>query len=374
MAKRHKSEKHAPSRSKGAKVKKATKTPPVPTADPKPAAEACTEVRFIEIVNWKKAQPKMKGNASWMKLYTSLLDNDAFCAMDDSARLLIIALWMYAARCGQYVFPADPKWLHRKIPLLNSVPDLEPLLEAEDIFGNPTPFVQYCDPPAAKKKRAAPKPAKDKSEKKQGEENRVEESRGEEKEKDLARKGVPSGNGREEEEEKRRVGTAQQNGADQSQSQSTPEQGTAEPAPADPTNPDALGRDKATSVAGPAPGSDNQPQPHRRRRKATSVPEYDKHDLRFGKRIFRALRLPLDPDDGAEGYSEVCSFASTWHKIRQQFSRAPPANNQLEMQLSNDQLGMRLLKEARSIAGRKSARNKSAVWNDSAPKIAASDK
>jgi len=107
---------------------------------------------YFEIINWKKAQPRMKGsNNDWLKLYTSLLEHDGFGSLDDSARMLIIALWLYAARSGLHIFPADPAWLAKKIPILNSKPDLGPLLDAKDCYGEPTPFIRYCKSPKAKK-------------------------------------------------------------------------------------------------------------------------------------------------------------------------------------------------------------------------------
>lgn len=141
-------------------------------------------IQFIEVVNWKKAQPRMKdGPNDWMKLYTSLLEHEGFASLDDSARLLLIGLWLYAARSGLHILPADPKWIARKIPMLNSVPDLEPLLKVTDIYGNPTPFIAYCDPPKAKKAKKAAKPNKPASVKKpksKKEKSRTEESREEE--------------------------------------------------------------------------------------------------------------------------------------------------------------------------------------------------
>jgi len=110
------------------------------------------ENRFFEIVNWKKAQPRMRGSGNdWLKLYTSLLEHDGFGGMDDSARMLIVALWLYAARSGLHIFPNDPEWLARKIPMLNSKPDLGPLLNAADCYGNPMPFIRYCPSPKNKK-------------------------------------------------------------------------------------------------------------------------------------------------------------------------------------------------------------------------------
>lgn len=336
---------------KQAKAGKA-ETEAEPTPPPAP--------RFIEIVNWKKAQPRMTGKKlPWLKLYTSLLDNDEFALLDDASRVLIIALWMYAMRTGQHVFPDDAKWLHRKIPMLNSEPDLQPLLDAVDIYGNPRPWVQYCDPPKPKTPRSR-KPVKTDAEKKQGEESRVEESRGEQT--TVARRGELSGRRERREEEKRRVGPDSETRSDQSQSQSTAAQSTADPTPADPTKPDALGQRKATQVAEPAPGSDNQPQARQRRHRGIYVAGYDRHDLTLGRRVFIALRLGGDPDHG-DGYSEVCSFAAVWHRIMQQLARAPPE--------VRDELGRRAIREAETIAKRRSARSKSKVWISNVRKIAA---
>ncbi len=108
--------------------------------------ETSDELQYFELVNWTKAQPNIPDrDAPWVKLYTSLLDNDAFGAMDDSARMLIVALWLYAGRSGRHVFPADPKWLRKKISMLNQDPDLTPLLEAKDAYGEPKPFVRIVD-------------------------------------------------------------------------------------------------------------------------------------------------------------------------------------------------------------------------------------
>lgn len=105
-----------------------------------------TETQYIEIVNWKRAQPNMpEGPAQWMKLYPSLLRNDGFAELDDASRVLLVCLWMLAAETGRHVLPADPKWLRRSIPILNSEPDLRPLLEAKNAYGEPTPFLRIVD-------------------------------------------------------------------------------------------------------------------------------------------------------------------------------------------------------------------------------------
>lgn len=104
------------------------------------------ETQFIEIVNWKRAQPTMpEGPAQWLKLYPSLLHHDGFAELDDGSRVLLVCLWMLAAETGRHVLPADPKWLRRSIPILNSEPDLRPLLEAKNAYGEPTPFLRIVD-------------------------------------------------------------------------------------------------------------------------------------------------------------------------------------------------------------------------------------
>jgi hypothetical protein len=91
------------------------------------------------------------GQNFWLKLYTDLLDHDVYTdeGFSDSSRVLVTAMWMYAARTGRHIFPADPKWLYKKIPWLKQEPDYRPLLEAKNVYGEPTPFVRYCDAPKA---------------------------------------------------------------------------------------------------------------------------------------------------------------------------------------------------------------------------------
>jgi len=107
-------------------------------------------LKWFEIVNWKKAQPKMKGRGNtWCKAYTSLLEHDGYASLDDPARNLILMLGLYAARTGRHILPADPKWLWRQMPILNSEPNLRPLLETRDLYGQPTPFLRLCQAPGA---------------------------------------------------------------------------------------------------------------------------------------------------------------------------------------------------------------------------------
>lgn len=103
---------------------------------------------FIEIVNWEKAQPLMKGeNNPWLKMYTSVLDNDCIEQLDDRSYRLATYLWALAARMGTKYLRADTDWLKRRMATFPGEPDLEPLMNVKDIHGKPAPFIRYCDAP-----------------------------------------------------------------------------------------------------------------------------------------------------------------------------------------------------------------------------------
>jgi len=313
--------------------------------------------KYIEIINWKKAQPKMKdGPNAWMKLYTSLLDHDGFGGMNDSARVLLIGLWLYAARTGHYILPADPKWLHRKIPMLHAEPNLKPLLEAKDIFGHPTPFLQYCDHPQVKKakeqefeaakdikkgKDGAEKPAKPKKNKRaqkpgtdvatraharsrpRSRESRVEESR---LEKTRVEPSTLTGFGKEKEERETLSGfskeesRAEESTADQKRAeQRTATADQNRPEPEKPENPMESEAGGAIQHIVPTP-------PHSVRRSGPQAigliirgrfPDHwmDADAEAFGWEIIEALGMPSDRSD-ENTRSEWGAFASWWCQVK----------------------------------------------------------
>lgn len=295
--------------------------------------------QFFEIVNWKKAQPRMKaGSNDWLKLYTSLLEHDGFCGMDDSSRMLIIALWLYAARKGKHIFPADPKWLSRKIPMLNSTPDLGPLLEATDYYGNPTPFIRYCKPPKVRKGKKQKSQAK--TEESRTEESRTDESRVEEKEKTKPLRV----SGETEEERKERISTA-------------PTQQIEALEPEKPVNPmeSEAGSAKRHIMLKPTRSAFRRSNP---KSIGIVLNEWlldhwqDPDAESFGWEIVRALGYSDDLNN-LNSRSEWGAFAKWWTKVK----KSAPV-------MVLDELRAKAIDKANYLRtkGRKSANNRSAVW------------
>jgi len=337
--------------------------------NPKTSAEN----QFFEIVNWKRAQPTMKaGPNDWMKLYTSLLEHNGFCGMDDSARMLIVALWLYAARSGQHIFPSDPAWLARKIPMLNSKPDLGPLLEAKDICGNPTPFVRYCElpkdseaDPASKGSSAAGKTKKKKKkivvlvEEKRREEKRREEKKREDKTKSLR---ISEEKKREEKTKSLRISKEKKRerkeriSSEAAQTITTAAQQTKAAEP-----------EKSVSPIDSEAGSAERhilPRPTRSVIRHTGprsigsiigewIPEHwqDPDAESFGWEIVRALGYS-DDQHNLKSRSEWGSFAAWWSKVK----KSAPL-------IMIDELRAKAIRKAVYVRTKgKSARNRSAVW------------
>ena len=118
------------------------------------------EHKYIELINWGKAQPRMSGdNNIWLKLYTSILDNEQVTKLDSDSYRLLTNLWALAARLGTNILPADVNWIKRRIPYLvehNLKVNLKPLLEITDMYGRPAPFIRYCDAPSAEQLKEEP--------------------------------------------------------------------------------------------------------------------------------------------------------------------------------------------------------------------------
>ena len=321
------------------------------------------ENKFIEIVNWKKAQPNMPlaGN-DWMKLYTSLLEHDGFAGLDDSARMTIVALWLYAARSGMYILPADPKWIRRRIPILNGLPVLEPLLSAKDAYGKPTPFLAYCQPPGdVDTDQSVAEPPEKKPTKKRkrktgtavaprtrGAQREKRESREERREK--REDETLTGFGREKKiEKKKRINST-------ARKERVRKEQTAAEEPENPKDSEA-GSAKALHIVPRPTCSANSRGPQRIGNIiAGRFPDHwqDPDAEAFGWEIVEALGMPHDPED-QRIRSEWGAFASWWSKVKSK-SRASPS--------TLDFLRAKAIDKARFVNSSKAraARNKSAVW------------
>ena len=113
---------------------------------------------------------------------------------------------------------------------------------------------------------------------------------------------------------------------------------------------DAPGGSKVIPFTAPRTSFNSPGGPQRPR----AVCGYDRSDEIFGKRIYVELGLRWDTAS-PEGRREICCFASKWAQARASLARLPPE--------VRDEIGVRLISEARKIAKR-GKRNKrpGAVW------------
>ena len=86
-------------------------------------------MKYIKIVDWDKFQHYTKRNPPWIKLHTSLLDNEAFECLHNDSKVLLICLWLFTARKGNGEILANLAYLQRKLPVGKKV-NLQPLMDA----------------------------------------------------------------------------------------------------------------------------------------------------------------------------------------------------------------------------------------------------
>jgi hypothetical protein len=102
-------------------------------------------MRFIKITNWDKLQHYKKRNPPWIKLHTYLLDDEEFECLQDDSKLLLICLYLFAARKGNGEIPDNPAYLQRKLPVNKKV-KLQPLIDAGFIsrYQNDSNLLPFC--------------------------------------------------------------------------------------------------------------------------------------------------------------------------------------------------------------------------------------
>jgi hypothetical protein len=276
--------------------------------------------RYIELVHWREAQPTIpEKDGQWLKLYTSLLDHDAWGEMDDSARVLIVSLWLYAARTGRYVLPADPAWIWRKIPSLKTRPDLSPLLRAADALGRPTPFLRYCDPQEVQDRESKKRDAKKSREEKREEQSREDGALRSPKEKEKKKRTCA----------KSKTEQTRHNETEQTQGEhgtKASDENRQEPVqPVNPAKSEVGGpevKQISPTVAGVSRPAPRPAYPSEPTRMGVEIEKFrywfDQEAVRFGYEIFHALHLDkIDGPDSKWGEAERGTFTKWLHRHRQ---------------------------------------------------------
>jgi len=246
--------------------------------------------------------------------------------------------------------------------MLNSKPDLGPLLDAADCYGNPTPFVRYCKSPKERESRSS------RSKSKQGRtagtkiatrtraragESRVEKSRVEKREEREEEKKPLRVSRKKNREKKERISTTETH-------QTVEAQQTEALEPEKPENPmeSEAGSAKAKQRILPKPTH----SAFRKRRAEPQIiatvigdwlPEHwqDPDAESFGWEIVRALGYSDNQYD-LRIRSEWGAFAAWWSKVK----KSAPA-------LVLDELRAKAINKANYLRTKgKSAKNSSAVW------------
>lgn len=82
-------------------------------------------IGFVTIVNWERFQHYRDRNPPWIKLHTSVLENYEFQRLPDADQLLLVKLWLLAARTDNRI-PFDLPWIQQRLGL-RAPPDLSRL-------------------------------------------------------------------------------------------------------------------------------------------------------------------------------------------------------------------------------------------------------
>lgn len=84
-------------------------------------------MEFLTVKNWNTFQHYGRPNPPWIKLHRALLDDYAFCALEDAAKGHLVLVWLYASQHNGKV-PCDIAFLERKLCCTNL--NLEVLIDA----------------------------------------------------------------------------------------------------------------------------------------------------------------------------------------------------------------------------------------------------
>ena len=83
-------------------------------------------MEYLKVKNWDQFQHYKDRNPPWIKLYHSLLDDYSYSCLQDDSKLLLISLYLLAAKTNNKI-PNDLKWIKGKSEIRKTI-NLEPLL------------------------------------------------------------------------------------------------------------------------------------------------------------------------------------------------------------------------------------------------------
>ena len=75
-------------------------------------------MKFLRVKNWNEFQHYGKRNPPWIKLHRAILDDYAFCSLEDIEKCHLMLLWVYASQNDGKV-PYDTVFLERKLSCKN---------------------------------------------------------------------------------------------------------------------------------------------------------------------------------------------------------------------------------------------------------------
>ena len=84
-------------------------------------------MRYLMVKNLATYQHYKDRDPKWIKLYYSILDDEAFIFLDETLRCRYMTCLILASRSNNRI-PADPQYL-KKVMRLDKVPNLQPLID-----------------------------------------------------------------------------------------------------------------------------------------------------------------------------------------------------------------------------------------------------
>jgi len=100
-------------------------------------------MRYLSVKNLETYQHYKDRDPKWIKLYYSILDDEAFIFMDETLRCRYMTCLILASRSNNKI-PADPQYL-KKVMRLDKAPNLQPLIDIGFlVYTESSPSLDKC--------------------------------------------------------------------------------------------------------------------------------------------------------------------------------------------------------------------------------------